>query len=99
MAERLPDRPGPQRIVHSREAAAMPQIDAGMVRRAALACRANRAPGLDGLRPRHAALLPEEALAALANVFNACEECGSCGDFATNLIVSLPKPSGGGRGR
>ena len=73
------------------------RIGAADLRDAALSFRAARAVSTDNFRPRHAALLSIEALAALAEMFHCFERLGCVANGLANLVAFIPKSDGGER--
>ena len=79
-------------------AAAWPSspITVDVIRAAARSFKAHTAVGIDGIRPRHLDLLPDEAINALATLYNLSEAIGVPLVQGAD-IVFLPKPTGGER--
>ena len=71
-------------------------ITSDMIRDAAHSFKAHAAVGIDGIRPRRIALLPEEALQTLAVLYTFSEAIGVPLVQGAD-IVFLPKPTGGER--
>ena len=84
-------------LVEAVEAPALPRIGAADSRDAAMCFKAARAVSTDNLRPRHAALLSNEALGALAEMFHCFERLGCVASGLANLAAFIPKSDGGER--
>ena len=80
----------------STQAPLTPQLTAYHIRKASASFPPHTAVGIDGLRPRHLALLPDEALDILARLYSFSEALGQPLQMGAS-IVFLPKPTGGGK--
>jgi len=75
----------------------LPRLTPKVLRKAARSFRVGRAVSLDNLRPRHAALLSDSALRALASLFYAFERLGGVAGVLVNMVAFIPKDAGGER--
>ncbi len=87
-----------QRRWYSETRNALPRLSPSEVRTAAKSVRRDSAQTYDGFHPRHLSLLSDEALEALADIYEAAEALGSWPNQLSLITMpALSKPDGGYR--